>query len=77
MQYQVAIWKALYKQFELLLDSISALKSNEMLLDTADMMQICLNANKNCSSLIVDCLDSLLSTINYECLLGMCNDYIR
>lgn len=64
------IWQNLYKQFELQSDLISTVKSNEILLDTADMMRNSLNINKNCCSFIAHCLTVLLSTINYESLLG-------
>lgn len=72
MQNQAITWKALYKQFESQLDS-STLKPNEMLLDMSNIMRNYLNGNKYCSSFIANCLDSLLSTINYEYLLGMCS----
>jgi len=71
MKDHAKVWKALYKQFELQSDSTSATKPNEILLNIANMMRECLNTNKNCCSFIVNCLDTLLSTLNYESLLGM------
>jgi hypothetical protein len=70
IQCQVLAWKALYKQFESQSDALTMIKANEILLDTATMMQDFFNANRNCCSLIANCLDILLNTINYECLLG-------
>ncbi|XP_026828469.1 telomere-associated protein RIF1 isoform X2 [Ooceraea biroi] len=69
-QSQVTAWKDLYKQFESQSDVLSTIKPNEILLDTVTMMRDSLNANKNCCSLIVNCLDTLLSTINFEHLLA-------
>lgn len=71
MQDRVKVWKALYKQFELQSDSTSTIKPNEILLNIANMMRECLNTNKNCCSFIVNCLDALLSSLDYESLLGM------
>ncbi|KAL6423859.1 hypothetical protein ACFW04_010356 [Cataglyphis niger] len=70
IQNQAKVWKALYKQFELQSDSVSAVKPNEILLDTANIMRECLNTNKNCCSFIVNCLDALLSTLDYQSLLA-------
>lgn len=75
IQNQAKVWKALYKQFELQSDSVSAVKPNEILLDTANIMRECLNTNKNCCSFIVNCLDALLSTLDYQSLLGMCSQF--
>lgn len=65
------VWKALYKQLVLQLDSKNNIKPNEILFDTATMMQDCLKMTKNCCSLIVNCFDTLLSTLDYEFLLSM------
>lgn len=65
------MWKALYKQLVLQLDSITKVKPNEILLDTANMIRNYLGTNRSCCSLIVNCFDTLLSTLDYECLLSM------
>jgi len=67
------VWKTVYKEVELHSDLITTMKPNEILLDTASMMLNCLNTNKNCCTFIVNCLDALLSTLDYESLLGMLN----
>ncbi|XP_017876374.1 telomere-associated protein RIF1-like [Ceratina calcarata] len=63
-------WKHLYKQFEMRTDLMSSVKSNEILLNIASKMQDCLRKNGKSSSLIIQCLDVLLSTINYKLLLA-------
>lgn len=68
---QVIVWKAVYKEVELHSDLITTVKPNEILLDTANMMRNCLSTNKKCCTFIVNCLDALLSTLDYESLLGM------
>lgn len=68
---QAIVWKTVYKEIELHSDLITLIKPNEILLDTASMMQNCLSTNKNCCAFIVNCLDALLSTLDYESLLGM------
>ncbi|XP_072767037.1 uncharacterized protein [Anoplolepis gracilipes] len=70
IQNQAKVWKALYKEFELQSDLTSAVKPNEILLNTANMMREYLNINKNCCSFIVNCLDALLSTLDYDSLLA-------
>ncbi|XP_011877045.1 PREDICTED: telomere-associated protein RIF1-like isoform X2 [Vollenhovia emeryi] len=66
---QATVWKTVYKEVELRSDSIAAIKPNEILLDTASMMRKCLSINRECCTLIVNCLDTLLSTLDYESLL--------
>lgn len=39
------------------------------------MMQCCLNKNKDCSNLIITCLETLLNSINFNSLLGMIIQY--
>lgn len=67
---QSSIWKTVYKEIELKSDFLMTMKPNEILLDTASMMQNYLNANKNCCTFIVNCLDALLSTLDYESLIA-------
>lgn len=52
-------------------DLITTVKSNEILLNIASIMQHCLTENEGSSNLILSCLDILLKTINYKLLLGM------
>lgn len=52
-------------------DLITTVKSNEVLLNIASIMQHCLTENGGSSNLILNCLDVLLNTINYKLLLGM------
>lgn len=68
---QAIVWKTIYKEVELHSDLITTVKPNEILLDTASMMRNCLSTNKKCCTFIVNCLDALLSTLDYESLLGM------
>ncbi|XP_012529406.1 telomere-associated protein RIF1 isoform X2 [Monomorium pharaonis] len=67
---QSLVWKTLYKEVELHSDLITTIKPNEILLDTASMMRNYLNSNKNCCTFIVNCLDALLSTLDYESLIA-------
>ncbi|KAG7210962.1 hypothetical protein KM043_016334 [Ampulex compressa] len=64
------IWKSLYKHFEEKADLIPSITSNEILLGTAKALQNCLHKNKASCSLIIHCLDALLSTIDYKCLVA-------
>lgn len=68
---QAIVWKTIYKEIELQSDLMTTMKPNEVLLNTANMMQNCLRTNKNCCTFISNCLDVLLSTLDYESLLGM------
>lgn len=68
---QSLLWKTIYKEVELHSDLIITMKPNEILLDTASMMWNYLNTNKNCCTFIVNCLDALLGTLDYESLIGM------
>lgn len=52
-------------------DLITTVKSNEILLNIASIMQHSLTENGGSSNLILNCLDVLLNTINYKLLLGM------
>nr|XP_033186524.1 telomere-associated protein RIF1-like isoform X2 [Bombus vancouverensis nearcticus] len=63
-------WKCLYKHFEMRTDLITTVKSNEILLNIASIMQHCLTENEGSSNLILNCLDVLLKTINYKLLLA-------
>ncbi|XP_017755481.1 PREDICTED: telomere-associated protein RIF1-like [Eufriesea mexicana] len=63
-------WKYLYRQFEMRTDLMTTVKSNEILLNVASVMQNCLTTNQKSSYLIINCLDFLLSTINYKLLLA-------
>ncbi|XP_020722031.1 telomere-associated protein RIF1 isoform X2 [Bombus terrestris] len=63
-------WKCLYKHFEMRTDLITTVKSNEVLLNIASIMQHCLTENGGSSNLILNCLDVLLNTINYKLLLA-------
>ncbi|XP_060828353.1 telomere-associated protein RIF1-like isoform X2 [Bombus pascuorum] len=63
-------WKRLYKHFEMRTDLITTVKSNEVLLNIASIMQHCLTENGESSNLILSCLDILLNTINYKLLLA-------
>ncbi|XP_071870946.1 uncharacterized protein isoform X2 [Bombus fervidus] len=63
-------WKCLYKYFEMRTDLIPTVKSNEVLLNIASIMQHCLTENGESSNLILNCLDVLLNTINYKLLLA-------
>ncbi|XP_076766359.1 uncharacterized protein LOC143433108 isoform X2 [Xylocopa sonorina] len=63
-------WKYLYKQFEMRTDLITSVKSNEILLNIATVMQRYLEKNERSSCLIIHCLDIMLSTINYKLLLA-------
>ncbi|XP_043599630.1 telomere-associated protein RIF1-like isoform X2 [Bombus pyrosoma] len=63
-------WKCLYKHFEMRTDLITTVKSNEILLNIASIMQHCLTENGESSNLILNCLDALLNTINYKLLLA-------
>ncbi|CAL7933927.1 unnamed protein product [Xylocopa violacea] len=63
-------WKYLYKQFEMRTDLITSVKSNEILLNIATVMQRYLEKNERSSYLIIHCLDVMLSTINYKLLLA-------
>ncbi|KYN04288.1 Telomere-associated protein RIF1 [Cyphomyrmex costatus] len=65
----VMVWKTMYKEVELHSDLITTMKPNEILLDTANMMRNCLSKNMKCCIFVVNCLDILLSTVNYEFLL--------
>lgn len=64
-------WKYLYKHFEMRTDLITTVKSNEILLNIASIMQHSITKNKESPYLTIYCLDILLSTINYKLLLGM------
>ncbi|XP_071567405.1 uncharacterized protein [Temnothorax nylanderi] len=65
---QAIVWKTVYKEVELH-SVITTMKSNEILMDTASMMRNCLSTNRSCCTFIVNCLDALLSTLDYESLL--------
>ncbi|KAL6261612.1 hypothetical protein P5V15_006699 [Pogonomyrmex californicus] len=67
---QIVVWKAVYKEVELHSDLISTVKPNEIVLDIASMMLNCLNTNKKCCTFVVNCLDALMSTLDYEALLA-------
>ncbi|CAD1476498.1 unnamed protein product, partial [Heterotrigona itama] len=68
IQELTTVWKCLYKQFKLQ-PGISPEKSNEIFLNIANTMQLCLKRNEKTSYLIMNCLDTLLSTINYKLVL--------
>ncbi|KAL0107662.1 hypothetical protein PUN28_014756 [Cardiocondyla obscurior] len=65
---QAVVWKNIYKEVELHSDLINTLEPNEILLDTASTMQKCLNTNKSCCKFIINCLDVLITTLDYESL---------
>lgn len=71
IQEHIPVWKALYKQLVLQSDSIIKIKPNEILLDTTSVLRDCLRTAKSCCPLIVNCFDTLLSTLDYESLLSM------
>lgn len=52
-------------------DLITAVKPNEVLLNVTNAMQLCLVKNEGSYHLIINCLDTLLNTVNYKFLLGM------
>ena len=70
IQELTTVWKCLYKQFKLQ-PGISPEKFNEIFLNIASTMQLCLKRNEKASYLIMSCLDTLLSTINYQLVLGV------
>ncbi|KYN11345.1 Telomere-associated protein RIF1 [Trachymyrmex cornetzi] len=63
------VWKTMYKEVELHSDLVTTMKPNKILFDTANMMRNCLSTNTKCCTFIINCLDILLSTVNYESLL--------
>ncbi|XP_024886472.1 telomere-associated protein RIF1-like isoform X2 [Temnothorax curvispinosus] len=65
---QAIVWETVYKEVELH-SVMTTTKSNEILMDTASMMRNCLSTNRSCCTFIVNCLDALLSTLDYESLL--------
>lgn len=50
---------------------MATVKPNEILLSIANALQRCLLRNEKSYRLIIHCLDTLLSTVNYKFLLGM------
>ncbi|KAK1129475.1 hypothetical protein K0M31_019201 [Melipona bicolor] len=68
VQELTTAWKCLYKQFKMQ-PGISPERSNEVFLNIASTMQLCLKRNEETSYLIMSCLDILLGTINYQLVL--------
>ncbi|XP_053989570.1 telomere-associated protein RIF1-like [Hylaeus volcanicus] len=64
------VWKRLYKQFEMRTDLMPTVKTNEILLNTTNAMLRCVERNKRCYHLIIHCLETLLSIVNYKFLLS-------
>ncbi|XP_076234263.1 uncharacterized protein LOC143179108 [Calliopsis andreniformis] len=70
VQELLKAWKCLYKQFEMRADLIATVKSNEILLNIANAMELSLVKNEKSCHLIINCLDTLLNTVNYKFLLA-------
>ncbi|XP_043252693.1 telomere-associated protein RIF1-like isoform X1 [Colletes gigas] len=70
VQELVNVWKRLYKQFEMRTDLMETVKINEIILNIAGDMLCCLVKNEKCFHLLINCLDTLLSIVNYKFLLG-------
>ncbi|XP_076177307.1 uncharacterized protein LOC143151700 isoform X2 [Ptiloglossa arizonensis] len=66
----IKLWKRLYKQFEMRTDLMATVKTNEILLNITNIMQCCLVKNEKSYHLILNCLDTLLSIVNYKFLVG-------
>ncbi|KYQ52784.1 Telomere-associated protein RIF1, partial [Trachymyrmex zeteki] len=69
MNQSIIVWKSMYKEVELHSDLVTTMKPNKILFDTANMMRNCLSTNTKRCVYIINCLDILLSTVNYESLL--------
>ncbi|XP_066584023.1 telomere-associated protein RIF1-like isoform X2 [Prorops nasuta] len=63
------LWKNLYRIFDMRADLIPTVKPNEILENVSDMMLSNLQKNEGCCFLVISCLEALLTTINYNCLL--------
>ena len=70
VQEIIKIWKYLYQQFEMRANLMATVKPNEILLSIANALQRCLLRNEKSYRLIIHCLDTLLSTVNYKFLLA-------
>ena len=60
----------MYKQFDLQADLEPTIKPNEIFIKTSNMLRDSLNNEKICFPLLAGCLNSLISNINYQSLLG-------
>ncbi|XP_012282506.1 telomere-associated protein RIF1 [Orussus abietinus] len=64
-------WRNLYKQFDAQADLVATVRPNEILITVTELIQKCLEDDNKCYSFAINCLDALLSSINYDCLLAM------
>lgn len=58
-------------------DLMATVKTNEILLNITNIMQCCLVKNEKSYHLILNCLDTLLSIVNYKFLVGMLTIELR
>lgn len=66
-----SFWWNAYKQFDLQVDLDTSIKSNQVIMTTADKLRNCLKKEKGCLLLYAACLNSLITNINYETLIGL------
>jgi hypothetical protein len=59
-------WRDLYKQFDFQVELIVSVKPNEILEKMSNTIITYLKTDKRSCNFVVNCIDGLLSTVNYD-----------